>query len=56
MPDGDERARSQIKKEKDAVRSLFVELLTPVHREPLADEIYTLFEGALIGHKIHNDV
>ena len=56
MPDGDERARAQIKREKDAVRSLLVELLAPVHQELLADEIYTLFEGALIGHKIHNEV
>lgn len=56
MPDGDKRARMQIKKEKDTVRGLFFELLAPVHQEPFADEIYTLYEGALIGHKIHNDV
>ena len=56
MPDGDQRARVQIKKQKDSVRSLFFELLSPVRQEPLADEIYTLFEGALIGHKIHNEI
>jgi len=56
MPDGEERARAQIKKQKDAVRSLFAELLLPVRQELLADEIYTLFEGALIGHKIHNAI
>ncbi len=54
MPDGEQRARAQIKIQKDAVRSLFVELLAPKRQEQLADEIYTLFEGALIGQKIHN--
>lgn len=56
IPDGHERARVQIKKQKDAVRDLFAELLFPIRQETLADEIYTLFEGALIGHKIHNDL
>jgi len=56
MPEGDERPRAQIKKQKDAVRGLFLELLTPGYEEQLADEVYTLFEGALIGHKIHHAV
>ena len=54
MPDGEKRVRAQIKKQKDVVRGLFAEFLAPVRQEQLADEIYTLFEGALIGHKIHN--
>jgi len=55
MPVAEERARVQIKKQKDLVRDLFVELLAPVEKEGLADALYTLFEGALIGHKIHRD-
>jgi len=55
MPEGEERARQQIKKQKDHVRNLFTQILKPIHQEQLADQIYTLFEGALIGHKIHHD-
>jgi hypothetical protein len=55
MPEAEERARVQIKKQKDLVRDLFAELLVPVGKQGLADALYTLFEGALIGHKIHRD-
>lgn len=55
LPEGEERARQQIKKQKDAVRDLFAIILKPIHQEHLADEIYTLFEGALIAHKIHHN-
>jgi len=37
------------------VRELFREILAPLRKELLADEIYTLFEGALISNKVHND-
>ncbi|MDB5134081.1 MAG: TetR/AcrR family transcriptional regulator [Mucilaginibacter sp.] len=47
--------RRQIKKQKDGVRRLFAEILTPIQKEDLADEIYVLFEGALIGNKVHDD-
>ena len=49
------KVREQIKKQKDGIRELFQQILTPIHKEILADEIYTLFEGSLIGNKIHND-
>ncbi|WP_431210359.1 TetR/AcrR family transcriptional regulator [Puia sp. P3] len=55
MPEGEERARIEIKKQKDNVRTLFAQILKPIHQEQLADEIYILFEGALIGHKTHHD-
>ena len=48
--------RRQIKKQKDGVRRLFAEILKPIQKEELADQIYTLFEGALIGNKVHDDV
>jgi AcrR family transcriptional regulator len=56
MPKDAERVRRQIKKQKDGVRSLFAEILRPIRKENLADEIYTLFEGALIGNKVHDEV
>jgi len=48
------RIREQIKKQKDNVRELFRQILAPIHQEILTDEIYTLFEGALIGNKVYN--
>jgi AcrR family transcriptional regulator len=56
IPKEDERVRAQIKKQKNNVRRLFSQILEPIGKEDLADEIYTLFEGALIGNKVHNEV
>ena len=55
LPEDESTIREQVKKQKDAVRLLFTEILTPIHKEDLADEMYTLFEGALIGNKVHSD-
>ncbi|PWV51561.1 TetR family transcriptional regulator [Chitinophaga sp. S165] len=54
MPHDNDRVRERIKVQKDTVRQLFTEILTPIQKEHLADEFYTLFEGALIGNKVHN--
>lgn len=55
LPEDANRIKEQVKKQKDGVRALFTEILTPIHKEELADEMYTLFEGALIGNKVHSD-
>ena len=55
MPNDAKRVRKQIKKQKDGVRNLFAELLKPAKKEGLADEIYLLFEAALIANKVHDD-
>jgi len=55
MPEGDELTRTEVKKQKDAVRQLIGEAVNSLKRPELADEIYTLFEGALIAHKIHQN-
>ncbi|KAA2243281.1 TetR/AcrR family transcriptional regulator [Chitinophaga agrisoli] len=55
LPEDAVRIREQVKYQKDTVRQLFAEILQPIHKERLADEIYTLFEGALIGNKVHSD-
>ncbi|WP_415326239.1 TetR/AcrR family transcriptional regulator [Chryseobacterium sp. MMS23-Vi53] len=52
----DEVVRSQIKKQKNKVRQLFHQILEPIEKADLSDEIYTLFEGALAGNKVHDDV
>lgn len=56
IPKEDERIRAQIKKQKNGVRRLFVEILEPVGKEDLADEIYTLFEGVLIANKVYDEI
>ena len=50
------RVREQLKKQKDNVRALFVEILQPIQKEELADDIYMLFEGALIANKVHESI
>jgi AcrR family transcriptional regulator len=56
IPKETERVVTQIKKQKNGVRRLFSNLLKPIGKEDLADEIYTLFEGALIGNKVHDEI
>lgn len=53
LPEDAVRIKAQVKKQKDKVRGLFAEILAPLEREGLADEVYTIFEGALIGNKVH---
>lgn len=56
VPKDDDRIRTQIKKQKNGVRRLFSGILEPAGKENLTDEIYTLFEGALIANKVHNEI
>ncbi|WPU94787.1 TetR/AcrR family transcriptional regulator [Mucilaginibacter sabulilitoris] len=53
MPNREERAREQIRRQKNLVRNLLGTIIEPLNKPELADEIYTLFEGALIAHKVH---
>ena len=54
IPEDAEKVREKIRAQKDAVRKLFADILRPAGKEGLADEMYTLFEGALIGNKVYD--
>ena len=41
-----------IQEPKDKIRQLFVNILKPIGKENLSDELYILFEGSLAGSKI----
>lgn len=56
VPKDAKRIRKQIKKQKDNVRNLFKTILEPVGKANLADDIYLLFEGALIANKVHDEI
>lgn len=45
-----------VKKQKNKIRQLFMDILKPINKEYLADEFYILFEGAIISSKIHEDM
>jgi AcrR family transcriptional regulator len=51
-----ERIVKQIQKQKNGVRNLITGILKPIGKQELADEIYVLFEGALIANKVHHQV
>ena len=55
IPVENDRIRAVIKAQKDGIRDLFKEILTPAKKERLADELYLRFEAALIGQKVHVD-
>lgn len=56
IPEDAEKVREKIRLQKDAVRKLFADILRPAAKEGLADEMYTLFEGALIANKVYAEV
>jgi AcrR family transcriptional regulator len=56
IPEDAVRAKEHIKLQKNNVRKLFSDILRPSHKEGIADEVYTLYEGALIGNKVYNDI
>lgn len=56
IPADTDRVIKQIQQQKNGVRTLFTQLLQPIGKENLADEIYILFEGSLIANKVHNRV
>jgi len=49
-----DRVIQQIQKQKDNVRNLFSRILEPIGKQDLADEIYVLFDGALVANKVHH--
>jgi AcrR family transcriptional regulator len=55
-PPENARIIKQVQKQKNGVRRLFSQLLEPAGRQDLADEIYLLFEGALIANKVHHTI
>lgn len=50
------RVIRQIQKQKNGVRQLFASILEPIGKQGLADELYLLFDGALIANKVHKAV
>ena len=53
LPADNKRVRALIKKQKDGIRALFAEILKPAKKDQLADELYLLFDAALVTSKVH---
>lgn len=53
IPKDNEKVKSLIRKQKNSLRNLFFEILKPAGKEDLADELYLLFDAALISSKVH---
>lgn len=56
IPKNNESVKLLIKNQKDKIRLLFVDILKPIGKEDLADELYILFEGAVITSKVYEDI
>ena len=55
IPKDNEKVKELIRKQKDSLRNLFFEILKPAGKEDLADELYLLFDAALIASKVHGN-
>ena len=55
IPKDNVKARSLIRKQKNHIRGLFAEILKPAGKEHLADELYLLFDAALVSSKVYED-
>jgi len=56
IPKGNNTVRSLIRKQKNHIRNLFASILKPANKEHLADELYLLFDAALISSKVFGDI
>jgi AcrR family transcriptional regulator len=56
IPNNNKKVRGLIQKQKDQIRSLFARLLKPLDKEDLADELYVLFDAALISSKVYGEL
>ncbi len=56
IPQSNDDILSIIQGHKDKIRQLFLEILEPINKENLADELYILFEGALASSKVFKDI
>lgn len=55
IPKDNDRVRLVIKNQKKQIRALFAEILKPDGKESLADEMYLLFDAALMSSKVFGD-
>lgn len=55
IPSSNERIKEQVKEQKEGIRQLFKEVVKPLQKEWLADELYLLFEAVLISSKVHGE-
>ena len=56
IPKENDKVKALIKKQKNHIRNLFAQALKPLGKEKMADEMYVLFDGALISSKVYGDV
>ena len=56
IPKDNAKVKALIRKEKNNIRRLFSDILKPSGKQSLADELYLLFDAALISSKVYGDV
>lgn len=56
IPNNNDKVRSIIRNQKNGVRNIITEILKPIKKEQLADEIYLLFDAALVSGKVFGDL
>jgi len=56
IPQEDGRIRALIRNQKNQVRKLFADILKPIGKENLADELSVLFDGAMVASKIFKEL
>ncbi len=53
VPQDNKKIAEMVKQQKDLTRRMFVQILTPIEKSDVADEIYLLYEGALAASRIY---
>lgn len=55
IPLGHKEVKEIIRKQKNEIRSMFAAILKPAGKEKLADELYLLFDAALVAGKVYGE-
>ena len=56
LPRENGQIKEIIRNQKNEIRNLFAEILGDLNKNGLADELYLLFDAALVGGKVYNDL
>jgi AcrR family transcriptional regulator len=56
IPRGNSKVKALVQNQKNQTRNLFAEILKPIGKDSLADEMYLLFDGALVTSKVYGDL
>ena len=55
IPKDNQKVKALVRKQKNVIRKMFADLLVPLGKQHLADELYILFDAAFVSSKVYGE-